>query len=75
MQYHNPSPEELEEWQRTAAKRRAVLPTMLEMRGRNVLITCGSCQEVFSRALLPNRNDPVYVCPNCQNRNYIPVEW
>lgn len=75
MNYHQPSPEELAQWRAIAEKRKAILPNSVEMRGRWIAITCGYCSSRFERKLLPQRNDPVYVCPQCQSRNYIPVEW
>ncbi len=73
----NPSPEELAQWLETARQRNAILPNRIEMRGRYIHITCSipECHERFSRKLLPGRNDPVYVCPRCRSRIYIPVEW
>lgn len=73
----NPSPEELVEWLATARERNAILPNRIEINGRYVHITCSvaECHERFSRKLLPGRNDPVYVCPRCKSRIYIPVEW
>lgn len=29
----------------------------------------------FIRPLIVGQNDPVYVCPSCQSRNYIPIDW
>ncbi len=77
MYNSNPSPEELAEWRITAQQRNAILPNRIEMRGRYVKIFCSiqECQEQFTRKLLPQRNDPVYVCPKCRSRIYIPVEW
>ena len=70
-----PDPDELIEWQNNAAKRRAILPAQMGVRGRNVTIVCGSCNTSYERKLLPNRNDPVFVCPTCRARNYVPIQW
>lgn len=70
-----PTPEELEEWANNAARRNAVLPETLQIAGRQVGIVCGSCHTAFQRTLIPKRNDPVYICPACNARNYVPVEW
>lgn len=70
-----PDPEELEEWQITAAKRRAILPLQFSIQKQYVQIICGHCQTPFTRKMLPQRNDPVYVCPQCTSRNYIPIQW
>lgn len=78
MHYNsNPTPEELAEWYHTARNRNAILPMSIHVKGRYVTIVCGieQCQESFTRKLLPNRNDPVYVCPRCGSRVYVPVEW
>lgn len=70
-----PSPEELKEWAEIAERRNAILPRSINVRGRYITIVCGTCSVNFDRKLLPGRNDPVYVCPNCESRNYVPVEW
>jgi len=70
-----PDPEELAEWAATAAKRKAILPFQFRMKIPYIHIVCGHCQEDFTRKLLPQRNDPVYVCPNCSSRNYVPIQW
>jgi DNA-directed RNA polymerase subunit RPC12/RpoP len=77
MYNSNPSPEELAEWYSNAVRRNALLPVRIRVRGRYTDIVCGrqDCQHEFSRKLLPNRNDPVYVCPSCGSRNYLPIEW
>lgn len=72
---HNPTPDEIEEWQRNASRRNAILPSNIQVRGRDVALICGRCGTDFIRKLLPNRNDPVYVCPHCKARNYVPIEW
>lgn len=73
----NPSPEELAEWYAAATKRKAILPSYFRIHGRYINITCSipECMENFNRKLLPGRNDPVYACPKCHSRIYIPVEW
>jgi DNA-directed RNA polymerase subunit RPC12/RpoP len=78
MQYNsNPSPEELYEWQINAQNRRAILPIRIEIKGRYCTMLCsqGNCGQSFTRKLLPQRNDPVFVCPGCNSRIYVPVEW
>ena len=70
-----PDPEEIAEWQETAARRNAILPSRISVKGRQVDIICGHCESYFARKLLPNRNDPVYVCPDCGARNYLPIKW
>lgn len=79
MSFHNadPSPEELAEWYQSALRRNAILPDRIEINGRYVTMICSipECKHSFTRKLLPKRNDPVYVCPCCKSRVYIPVEW
>jgi hypothetical protein len=77
MSFVDPSPEELMEWAANAQRRNAILPYRFQIKGRYTTITCGNnnCYEVFTRKILPGRNDPVYVCPRCNLRIYLPVEW
>lgn len=77
MNFQRPEPDELQKWYQTATQRNAILPNRFQVRGRYVTLVCGNneCGEVFNRKMLPGRNDPVYVCPNCGIRNYLPVEW
>jgi|LakMenEpi03Aug12_release.lakeMendotaPanAssembly.Ray.scaffolds.fasta_scaffold2616078_1 hypothetical protein len=77
MSYVDPSPEELLEWATNAQRRNAILPYRFQIQGRYTTINCGNsnCNEVFTRKILPGRNDPVYVCPGCNLRIYLPVEW
>ncbi len=70
-----PDPEELREWQRTAMQRKAILPAQFMMKGHYVEISCGHCNNIFTRKMLPQRNDPVYVCSRCNSRNYVPIQW
>lgn len=72
----NPTNDDIEQWQQIANRRNAILPYQFSFRGRKeVIIICGSCQENFVRPLIVAQNDPIYVCPRCQNRNYVPVDW
>lgn len=73
----NPSPEELAEWQYTAARRNAILPLRMRIAKGHATLVCGhpDCHYEYTRKLLPNRNDPILVCPVCGSRNYLPVEW
>lgn len=73
----NPSPDELAEWYTAAIKRKAILPSHFQIQGRYITISCSidTCMETFTRRLLPGRNDPVYACPKCHSRIYVPVEW
>ncbi len=72
-----PSPEEIQEWQEAAAKRNSILPYSMNIKGRYVDIICGNdnCSAEFTRKMLPGRNEPVFVCPGCNIRNYVPIEW
>lgn len=70
-----PTPDELREWARNAKQRNACLPETIQIAGRYVSIICGNCGMLFKRRMLPGRDDPVFVCPSCGIRNYVPVEW
>ncbi len=70
-----PTPEEIQEWAQAAAARNACLPITIQMAGRYVTLVCGNCENVFKRKMLPGRDDPVFVCPNCNARNYVPIQW
>ena len=71
-----PSEEDLMRWRDIAAKRDAVLPLQFEFVSRKfIAIVCGNCQAPFTRPLIAGQNDPIYVCPGCSIRNYIPIDW
>jgi len=64
-------------WRQRAASRGAVVPRYFEVSVRNVNIVCGRCGFPFSRNLIPNVNEPTFVCPaqQCRCRNWIPVTY
>ena len=71
-----PTPEEIKKWQEIAKRRNAILPRQFQfITKKEILVICGSCSSQFTRPLIIGHNDPVYVCPDCQNRNYIPIDW
>ena len=70
-----PSPDEIREWEISAKQRNAILPQTISMSGRYVTLVCGHCEEVFKRKMLYGRSDPIFVCPTCTARNYVPIEW
>lgn len=70
-----PGPDEIQEWARNAKQRNAILPVTIQISGRYVTIVCGHCEHVYRRRMLPGRDDPVFVCPSCGARNYVPIEW
>ena len=72
----NPSQEEIKQWQEIAKRRKAILPQEFRIiTSKEVGIICGHCSEYFIRPLIVAQNDPIYVCPKCQNRNYVPIDW
>lgn len=78
MHYNSdPSPEELYEWQMNALQRKAILPIRIEIKARYCTMVCSleRCGHIFTRKLLPQRNDPVFVCPGCGSRIYVPIDW
>ncbi len=71
-----PTPEDIKKWQEIAKRRGAILPFQFQFVSKKELtIVCGSCKSSFTRPLIVGQNDPVYVCPSCQNRNYVPIDW
>ena len=71
-----PSQEEIKQWQDIAKRRNAILPVQFQLvTKKDILIICGNCRSNFTRPLIVGQNDPVYVCPQCSNRNYIPIDW
>lgn len=71
-----PSKEELKKWHDIATRRDAILPFQFQLMSRKYIsITCGNCQSTFTRPLIQGQNDPIYVCPGCSIRNYIPIDW
>ncbi|MCB0353104.1 MAG: hypothetical protein KDD64_06245 [Bdellovibrionales bacterium] len=73
----NPSPQKLAEWRERAAKKNAIVPSYFEVFPTKVHITCGACQHSFRRSLIPNLDEPVFVCPeeSCRARNWVPVRY
>lgn len=69
--------DKLPEWTQKAAKKNAIVPFYFEVSPVQVFITCGNCQETFVRNLIPNINEPTFVCPNenCKQRNWVPVHF
>lgn len=71
-----PTEEEIKKWQDIAKKRNAILPIQFQFLSRKeISITCGNCQSGFTRPMIVGEQDPIYVCPSCSKRNYIPINW
>ena len=71
-----PTEEDIKRWSDIAKKRNAILPFEFKLLSKkDIAVVCGSCRTSFMRPLIIGQGDPVYVCPNCQNRNYIPIDW
>lgn len=71
-----PSEEDLKRWKEIAGRRNAILPREFKiLTKKDISVACGNCNVPFMRPLIAGQNDPVYVCPHCTKRNYIPVDW
>lgn len=71
-----PSQDDIKKWEAIAQRRNAILPFQFQLIGRKeVVIICGSCKSNFVRPLIIAQNDPIYVCPSCSKRNYLPIDW
>lgn len=74
---NNPSPQKKAEWRARAAQKRAIVPDYFEVFPTRVVIICGNCRHEFSRSLIPNLDEPVFVCPDkkCKARNWVPLRY
>jgi len=74
---NEPTPEKRAEWAVRAARKNAIVPGYFEVFPTRVIIVCGGCGARFVRNLVPNVNEPVFVCPenNCRSRNWVPVTF
>lgn len=71
-----PTEEDIKKWQEIANRRNAILPLGFEFIGRKeIVVLCGKCGVSFRRPLIAGERDPIYVCPECNSRNYIPIDW
>ena len=71
-----PSEEDLKHWQEIAKRRNAIMPLQFKLlTKKDISVTCGKCNSSFMRPIIVGQNDPIYVCPSCQSRNYIPIDW
>lgn len=70
------SEDDIRRWNEIAKKRNAILPIKFQiLSNKEIIIVCGKCQSAFRRPLIVAQNDPIFVCPSCQIRNYIPIDW
>ncbi|MCB0321763.1 MAG: hypothetical protein KDD60_12625, partial [Bdellovibrionales bacterium] len=72
-----PTKEKREEWELRASKKQAIVPYYFEVFPSKVHLICGHCQFEFHRNLVPNLDEPTFVCPNenCKARNWIPLRY
>lgn len=72
-----PSDEKKVEWQKRAAAKDAIVPVYFEVFPDKVIIDCGQCEGRFLRNLVPNVNDPTFICPveTCKARNWVPIRY
>lgn len=73
----DPSPDKRAEWARRAAVKNAIVPRFFEVFVNRVILECGHCGGSFQRPLVPNVNEPTFVCPNkdCRAKNWVPVHF
>lgn len=74
---NEPTKEKIIEWQKRAAQKGAIVPSFFEVFPTRVTIVCGNCQSKYVRNLIPNVNEPVFVCPikECRARNWVPIRY
>ena len=71
-----PTEEDIKKWDEIAKRRNSILPWQFEfVSKRDISVICGNCKDSFIRPLIVGQNDPIYVCPKCSKRNYIPIDW
>ena len=72
-----PSQRKKAEWRRRAAEKDAIVPYFFEVFAQKVIIECGNCEHRFQRPLIPNLDEPTFVCPvdACKARNWVPVTF
>ena len=71
-----PTEEDMKRWQEIAKRRNAILPVQFQfVSKKDISVICGKCNTSFMRPLIIGQNDPIYVCPKCSSRNYIPIDW
>lgn len=71
-----PTEDDIRSWNEIAKRRNAILPYNFQVLSKKeASITCGNCQSSFRRPLITAQNDPIYVCPSCAKRNYLPIDW
>jgi len=65
------------EWRIKAAEKQAVVPKYFEISPYQAYIVCGKCSTTFNRNLIPNVNEPTFVCPSkkCQAKNWLPITY
>lgn len=72
-----PSEAKKAEWRARAAQKEAIVPHYFEVFPNKVIIECGQCKYRYTRPLIPNLNEPTFVCPKsaCKARNWVPVRF
>lgn len=73
MSRKEPSAEKKAEWAQRAAIKGGIVPKFFEVFPDRVKLECGSCAHSYQRPLVPNIDEPIFVCPNCQGRNWVPI--
>ena len=70
-----PSLEKKAEWTIRAAVKNAIVPEYFEVFPNKVILVCGNCSHRYVRNLIPSFDEPVFVCPECAARNWVPVRF
>ncbi len=70
-----PTPEKKAEWLIRAALKNAIVPEYFEVFPNKVIIVCGECRHRYVRNLIPSFDEPVFVCPECKERNWVPIRY
>jgi hypothetical protein len=72
-----PDPKTRARWELQAAAKDAIVPEYFEVFPDHVIIVCGCCGKKFQRNLIPNVNEPTFVCPEeaCAKKNWVPVRF
>jgi len=72
---NEPSPAKKAEWKERASLKNAIVPKYFEVFPQKVILECGLCSKRFVRALIFGIDEPIFVCPECSSRNWVPVRF
>lgn len=63
------------EWEKRAKLKGGIVPKYFEVYPNKVDIICGNCEHEFRRTLIVNLDEPTFVCPECNAKNWIPLKY